>query len=84
MRFTEAPKEGFLLKCLFGGTRASFLSFLIGEKQQSVAKERLATILAHERSGRNAAEPNDPPDLQRDRSPSSASTSRSVLTDIKA
>ena len=35
----------------------SFLSFLLGEKKQtaSVAKERLQIILAHERSGRNAA-----------------------------
>ena len=46
----------------------SFLSFLLGEKKQtaSVAKERLQIILAHERSGRNAAEPDDLPDLQRE------------------
>ena len=46
----------------------SFLSFLLGEKKQtaSVAKERLQLILAHERSGRNAAEPDDLQDLQRD------------------
>jgi cell division topological specificity factor len=31
-----------------------------------VAKERLQLILAHERSGRNAAEPDFLPDLQRD------------------
>jgi cell division topological specificity factor len=47
---------------------ASFLSFLLGEKKKtaSVAKERLQIILAHERAGRNAAEPDYLPDLQRD------------------
>ncbi len=46
----------------------SFLSFFAGEKKQtaSVAKERLQIILAHERSGRNAAEPDYLPDLQRE------------------
>ena len=46
----------------------SFFSFLLGEKKKtaSVAKERLQIILAHERSGRNAAEPDYLPDLQRD------------------
>ena len=46
----------------------SFLSFLLGEKKKTagVAKERLQIILAHERSGRNAATPNYLPDLQRD------------------
>ena len=46
----------------------SFLSFLLGEKKKtaSVAKERLQIILAHERSGRNAAEPDYMYDLQRD------------------
>ncbi len=46
----------------------SFLSFLLGEKKRtaSVAKERLQIILAHERSGRNAAEPDYLPALQRD------------------
>lgn len=46
----------------------SFLSFLVGEKKQtaSVAKERLQIILAHERSGRNTAEPDYLPDLQRE------------------
>ena len=46
----------------------SFLSFLLGEKKQtaSVAKERLQLILAHERSGRNAAEPDYLQDLHRD------------------
>ena len=46
----------------------SFLSFLLGEKKKtaSVAKERLQIILAHERHGRNAAEPDYLPDLQRD------------------
>ncbi len=46
----------------------SFLSFLIGEKKKtaSVAKERLQIILAHERSGRHAAEPDYLPDLQRE------------------
>ena len=45
---------------------ASFLSFLLGEKKKtaSVAKERLQIILAHERSGRNAAEPDYLPALQ--------------------
>ena len=46
----------------------SFLSFFLGEKKKtaSVAKERLQIILAHERSGRNAAEPDDLPALQRE------------------
>ena len=47
---------------------ASFLSFLLGEKKKTagVAKERLQIILAHERSGRNAGQPDYLPDLQRD------------------
>jgi cell division topological specificity factor len=46
----------------------SILSFLLGEKKQTanVAKERLQIILAHERSGRNVAEPDYLPDLQRE------------------
>jgi cell division topological specificity factor len=46
----------------------SFLSFLLGEKKKtaSVAKERLQIILAHERHGRNASEPDYLPALQRD------------------
>ncbi len=46
----------------------SFFSFFLGEKKKSasVAKERLQIILAHERSGRNAAEPDYLPDLQRE------------------
>jgi len=46
----------------------SFLSFLLGEKKKtaSVAKERLQLILAHERTGRSAAEPDYMADLQRD------------------
>ena len=46
----------------------SFISFLLGEKKKtaSVAKERLQIILAHERSGRNASEPDYLQDLQRD------------------
>jgi len=46
----------------------SFLSFLLGEKKKTanVAKERLQIILAHERSGRNASEPDYLQDLQRD------------------
>lgn len=46
----------------------SFLSFLLGEKKKTatVAKERLQIILAHERAGRNAAEPDYLPALQRD------------------
>ena len=46
----------------------SFLSFLLGEKKKtaSVAKERLQIILAHERSGRNAASPDYLPELQRE------------------
>jgi cell division topological specificity factor len=46
----------------------SFLSFLIKEKKNtaSVAKERLQIILAHERSGRSAAEPDYLPALQRE------------------
>ena len=47
---------------------ASFLSFLLGEKKKtaSVAKERLQIILAHERSGRNAGQPDYLPALQRE------------------
>jgi len=46
----------------------SFLNFLLGEKKKtaSIAKDRLQIILAHERTGRNAAEPDYLPDLQRD------------------
>ena len=46
----------------------SFLSFFLGEKKKtaSVAKERLQIILAHERGGRNASDPDYLPDLQRD------------------
>jgi cell division topological specificity factor len=46
----------------------SILSFLLGENKKSanVAKERLQIILAHERTGRNAAEPDYLPELQRD------------------
>ena len=46
----------------------SFLSFFLGEKKKTarVAKERLQIILAHERSGRNAAEPDYLPALQRE------------------
>ena len=46
----------------------SILSFLLGEKKKSanVAKERLQIILAHESTGRNAAEPDYLPELQRD------------------
>lgn len=60
----------------------SFLSFLLGEKKQTatVAKERLQLILAHERSGRNAAEPDYLQDLQRDLI---AVISRYIKIDIK-
>jgi cell division topological specificity factor len=46
----------------------SFLSFFIGEKKKtaSVAKERLQIILAHERNGRSADEPDYLPALQRE------------------
>lgn len=46
----------------------SFFSFFAGEKKKSasVARERLQIILAHERSGRNAAEPDYLPALQRE------------------
>jgi len=46
----------------------SFLSFFLGEKKKtaSVAKERLQIILAHERGGRNAAEPDYLPALQKE------------------
>jgi len=46
----------------------SLLSFLLGEKKKTanVAKERLQIILAHERSGRSAAEPDYLPALQRE------------------
>ena len=43
-----------------------FLSFLLGEKKKTanVAKERLVMMLAHERSGRNASEPDYLPAMQ--------------------
>ena len=46
----------------------SLFSFLLGEKKKtaSVAKERLQIILAHERAGRNAGQPDYLPALQRD------------------
>lgn len=46
----------------------SFLSFLLGEKKKtaSVAKERLQIILAHERAGRSASEPDYLPALQKE------------------
>ena len=46
----------------------SLVSFLLGEKRKtaSVAKERLQIILAHERSGKSAGEPDYLPALQRD------------------
>ena len=46
----------------------SIFSFLLGEKKKtaSVAKERLQIILAHERSGRSACEPDYLPALQRE------------------
>ncbi|MBS3997443.1 MAG: cell division topological specificity factor MinE [Hydrogenophaga sp.] len=46
----------------------SLLSFLLGEKKRtaSVAKERLQIILAHERSGRHADQPDYLPALQRE------------------
>ena len=47
---------------------ASLLSFFLGEKKTtaSVAKERLSILLAHERSGRSASEPDYLPELQRE------------------
>ena len=46
----------------------TFLSFLLGEKKKtaSVAKERLQIILAHERRGGSASQPDYLPALQRD------------------
>jgi cell division topological specificity factor len=46
----------------------SFLNFLLGEKKKtaSLAKERLQIILAHERSGNHAGQPDYLPALQRD------------------
>ena len=46
----------------------SFLSFLLGEKKKTsaIAKDRLQIILAHERAGRSAAEPDYLPALQRE------------------
>jgi cell division topological specificity factor len=47
---------------------ASFLSFLLGEKKKtaSVAKERLVMMLAHERGGRNASDPDYLPALRQE------------------
>lgn len=46
----------------------SFLSLFLGEKKKtaSIAKERLQIILAHERAGRNAGQPDYLPALQRE------------------
>ena len=46
----------------------SLLSLFLGEKKKSasVAKERLQIILAHERSGRGASQPDYLPALQRE------------------
>ncbi|MGQ0710334.1 MAG: cell division topological specificity factor MinE [Rhodoferax sp.] len=46
----------------------SFLSLFLGEKKKtaSIAKERLQIILAHERAGRNPAQPDYLPALQRE------------------
>jgi len=46
----------------------SFFSFFLGEKKKtaSLAKERLQIILAHERVGRNPAQRDYLPDLQRE------------------
>ena len=46
----------------------SLLSFLLGEKKKtaSVAKERPQIVLAHERSGRSAGQPDYLPALQRE------------------
>ena len=46
----------------------SFLSLFLGEKKKtaSIAKERLQIILAHERNGRNASQPDYLPALQRE------------------
>jgi cell division topological specificity factor len=46
----------------------SFLSFLLGEKKKTaaIAKDRLQIILAHERAGRSAAEPDYLPALQQE------------------
>ncbi|WP_418316855.1 cell division topological specificity factor MinE [Piscinibacter sakaiensis] len=46
----------------------SLLSFLLGEKKKSasIAKDRLQIILAHERSGSRAGQPDYLPALQRE------------------
>ena len=46
----------------------SLIDILFGKRQKTaaIARERLQIILAHERSGRNAAEPDYLPDLQRE------------------
>lgn len=46
----------------------SFLSMFLGEKKKtaSIAKERLQIILAHERAGRSASQPDYLPALQRE------------------
>jgi cell division topological specificity factor MinE len=68
LRFIDAEKPGPAQAPVREEVSMSFLSFLLGEKKKtaSVAKERLQIILAHERSGRNAAEPDYLPALQRD------------------
>jgi hypothetical protein len=67
LRFVEAPKQGLLQASVWRQIRpCHFLSFswVRRKKTASVAKERLQIILAHERSGRNAAEPDYLPALQ--------------------
>ena len=62
------PKSPASSNACSGANSHGFLSFLLGEKKKtaSVAKERLQIILAHERNGRNASEPDYLPALQRE------------------
>jgi cell division topological specificity factor len=66
---SSRPKSPASSSACSGGHKPCLLpDLLLGEKKKtaSVAKERLQIILAHERSGRNAAEPDYLPALQRE------------------
>jgi cell division topological specificity factor MinE len=67
LRFIDAKSPASSSACS-GEVSHVLPVLLLGEKKKtaSVAKERLQIILAHERSGRNAAEPDYLPALQRD------------------
>ena len=68
LRFIEAEKPGFFQTPVREQISHGFLPPFssVRRKTASVAKERLQIILAHERNGRSAAEPDYLPALQRE------------------